>query len=43
MLLHLPPYVDLSCFINNLKTTTPRLLRRDYGDVLKPFYRTPLL
>src|SRR3954452_20636998 len=32
LLVSLPPNLDLSRFVNNLKTTTSRLLRRGFGD-----------
>ncbi|ADQ14068.1 IS200/IS605 family transposase [Halanaerobium hydrogeniformans] len=33
-----PPQVQLSKVLNSLKTSTSRLIRRDYGDYLKDFY-----
>lgn len=43
ILLTLPPNLDLSRFVNNLKTTTSRLLRRDFADQLICFYQKPVL
>ena len=33
-----PPQVQLSKVINSLKTSTSRLIGKDYGDYLKNFY-----
>jgi putative transposase len=43
LLVSLPPNLDLSRFVNNLKTTTSRLLRRDLGKALAKHYRQPVL
>jgi putative transposase len=43
MLLSMPPNLDLSRFVNNLKTTTSRLLRRDFPNHLRRHYRKPVL
>jgi REP-associated tyrosine transposase len=43
LLLELPPTVLLSRFVNNLKTVSSRLLRRDYGPELVRWYRQPRL
>jgi putative transposase len=42
ILMSLPPHLDLSRFINNLKTTSSRLIRRDFSDHLKRVYRKPV-
>lgn len=39
ILLSLPPNLDLSRFVNNLKTTSSRLVRRDFADQLNHVYR----
>ena len=41
LLIALPPNLDLSGFVNNLKTTTSRLLRRDFPELWK-VYRNPV-
>jgi len=41
-LLDLPPNLDLSRFVNNVKTTSSRLLRRDFGQHLRRVYRKPV-
>ena len=41
LLIALPPNLDLSGFVNNLKTTTSRLLRRDFPE-LRKVYRNPV-
>ena len=43
LLLELPPTVDLARFVNNLKTVSSRLLRRDYGPALRRWYKQPVL
>ena len=43
LLLKLPPNLDLSRFVNTLKTTTSRLLRRDFSERLRRVYRQPVL
>jgi putative transposase len=35
LLVALPPNLDLSRFVNNLKTTSSRLLRKEFADRLK--------
>jgi putative transposase len=42
ILISLPPNLDLSRFVNNLKTTSSRLIRRDFSDHLKRVYRKPV-
>jgi putative transposase len=42
LLVELPPNLDLSRFVNNLKTTSSRLLRRDFADHLGRVYRKPV-
>jgi REP-associated tyrosine transposase len=42
LLVSLPPDTDLSGFVNNLKTTTSRLLRRDFAEHLGRVYRKPV-
>lgn len=39
LLISMPPNLDLSRFVNNLKTTSSRLLRRDFADQLNYVYR----
>ena len=39
LLISLPPNLDLSAFVNNLKTTSSRLVRRDFADPLHYVYR----
>jgi REP element-mobilizing transposase RayT len=39
ILMSLPPNLDLSHIVNNLKTTSSRLIRRDFADHLKRVYR----
>jgi putative transposase len=41
-LVELPPNLDLSRFVNNLKTTSSRLIRRDFGEHLRHVYRKPV-
>ena len=41
-LVSLPPNLDLSRFVNNLKTTSSRLVRRECGDQLRRAYRKPV-
>lgn len=38
-LIELPPNLDLSSFVNNVKTTSSRLIRRDFADQLNHVYR----
>jgi putative transposase len=42
ILIELPPNLDLSRFVNNLKTTSSRLIRRDFGEQLRRVYRKPV-
>ena len=42
LLISLPPNLDLSGFVNNLKTTTSRLLRKEFADHLKKVYWKPV-
>ena len=37
-----PPQVQLSKLVNSYKTVTSRLLRKEFGDTLEPFYWKPL-
>ncbi len=41
-LIELPPNLDLSRFVNNVKTTSSRLIRRDFGEQLSYVYRKPV-
>ena len=41
-LVSLPPNLDLSRFVNNLKTTSSRLVRREYARQLSRVYRKPV-
>jgi putative transposase len=43
LLVSLPPNLDLSRFVNNLKTTTSRLIRKEFADEVNRFYRQPVL
>jgi putative transposase len=43
MLVFLPPNLDLSRFVNNLKTTTSRLLRKEFAAEVNRVYRKPVL
>ena len=43
LLVSLPPNLDLSRFVNNLKTTTSRLIRREFAPEVNRFYRQPVL
>ena len=43
LLLQLPPNLDLSVFVNNLKTTSSRLLRKEFAHKLNRVYRKPVL
>jgi len=38
----LPPNLDLSRFVNNVKTTSSRLIRRDFAGRLRRLYRRPV-
>lgn len=42
LLVELPPNLDLSRFVNNLKTTSSRLLRKDFATHLYQVYRKPV-
>ena len=42
MLLSMPPQACMSVTINNIKTTTARIVRRDHGDYLKQYYWKPV-
>ena len=42
VLMELPPNLDLSRFVNNMKTTSSRLIRRDFGKQLRHVYRKPV-
>lgn len=42
LLISLPPNLDLSGFVNNLKTTTSRLIRKEFAAHLAPVYRKPV-
>jgi REP element-mobilizing transposase RayT len=42
ILMSLPPHLDLSRFVNNLKATSSRLIRRDFSDHLTRVYRKPV-
>jgi putative transposase len=42
LLLALPPNLDLSRFVNNLKTTSSRLLRKEFAEHLNRVYRKPV-
>ena len=37
-----PPQVQLSKLVNNYKTVTSRLLRKEFGHTLEPYYWKPL-
>lgn len=43
LLVSLPPTAEPAKFVNNLKTTTSRLLRRDFAAELGKVYREPVL
>ncbi len=43
LLISLPPNLDLSRFVNNLKTTSSRLLRKEFAAEVNRFYRKPVL
>jgi putative transposase len=42
MLVSLPPTAELSRFANNMKTTTSRLVRKDFAEHLAKFYWKPV-
>ena len=41
ILMSLPPNLDLSRFVNNVKTTSSRLVRREFGNQLRRVYSKP--
>ena len=43
LLVSLPPNLELSRFVNNLKTTTSRLIRKEFAAEVNRFYRQPVL
>jgi putative transposase len=43
LLFDTPPTVEPAKFVNNLKTVSSRLLRRDHAEHLGQFYRKPVL
>jgi putative transposase len=43
LLIKLPPNLDLSVFVNNLKTTSSRLLRKEFAAKLNRVYRKRVL
>jgi putative transposase len=43
LLVSLPPNLALSGFVNNLKTTTSRLIRKEFAAELGRVYRKPVL
>ena len=43
LLISLPPDLDLSGFVNTLKTTTSRLIRKEFAAELNTVYRKPVL
>ncbi|WP_134372528.1 IS200/IS605 family transposase [Candidatus Methylacidiphilum fumarolicum] len=43
LLVALPPNLGLSRFLNNLKTTSSRLLRREFATTVARFYRKAVL
>ncbi len=42
MLIELPPAVALATFVNNLKTTTSRLVRRDFKSKIDRVFKKPV-
>lgn len=42
LLISLSPTVQLSTFVNNLKTVSSRLIRKDFGRELARWYRKPV-
>jgi putative transposase len=42
VLMSLPPNLDLSRFVNNLKTTSSRLVRREFANQLGRVHRKPV-
>ncbi len=43
LLIELPPTVLISTLVNNLKTVSSRLLRKEYGSALARWYQQPVL
>jgi putative transposase len=43
LLIELPPNLDLSRFVNSLKTTSSRLLPKEFDRQAQPVYRKPVL
>ena len=43
LLVSLPPNLELSGFVNNLKTTTSRLIRKEFATEINKVYRKPVL
>ena len=43
LLVSLPPNLDLGRFVNNLKTTASRLIRREFAAEVNRSYRQPVL
>lgn len=43
LLVSLPPNLDLSRFVNTLKTTTSRLIRKEFAAEVDRWYRQPVL
>lgn len=43
LLVSLPPNLELSGFVNSLKTTTSRLIRKEFASQVNRFYRKPVL
>ena len=41
LLISLPPNLDLSRFVNNLKTTSSRLIRQEFAAEVNRVYRKP--
>ncbi|MGF7206727.1 putative transposase [Skermanella aerolata] len=41
LLVSLPPSLELSGFVNNLKTTTSRLIRKEFADEVAKTYSKP--
>jgi putative transposase len=42
LLVSLPPSLELSGFVNNLKTTTSRLIRKEFADEVAKTYSKPV-
>jgi len=42
LLVALQPKIAPSVFVNNVKTVTSRLIRKEFAEHLKPFYRQPV-